>query len=354
MLVGFGALIVALFIFSQNGAYDLRVDGEIYAAQVESFASGNVFNASPDVMLRIFKPLYAFVGGMILHVGNPYAFILILNILFYIALAFLAFEFLQMLTFKEEYACIGALWIIAAYPMLKYGLAIDTDISGWFFSLLTLFVGLKALQKNSLKLLGTASVIAFLGGISKESGVIGLISLCLFVIWRSRYETVKDMTKKLGALILPAAVLYGILIVAIVGRAPTFIEWYRKNITEYGASYHSLFGLISVEISTFGILWIFAGITLYQIYKKRIRFAYKDLLVTNCIAAAIMLLWPIFISRIFFIEFIWMIPLALLGLEVLKAKFPHKFSLALFALLPIIFNVILFAISGGGSLFKLI
>lgn len=349
----FGAAIAVMAtVFCQNGLYDTRVDAGIYADQMRLFASDAPYAASHEALVRIYKPLYAVVGGWLLH-ADPYAFILVANILLYLGLVPLSFLLWRLLGFGRREAVVGTLWLAAAYPLMKYGLALGTDISGWSFSVLTLVLGLEGLKRGSLFWLCLASLAGFVGATAQEVGALGLITLALLAAWQSRRGGLAPAVKRLAALALPAAALYGLLIMAVASQASVFSR-YGLTAAGYGTGYHTLISWAVVEGSAFHILWVLAAAGIYMLIVRRRtagasdRPAIAGYLIAAAIATVPVLLWPIFVSRILFIQFLWVIPLALIGLEMA----PRRAIFALAAAAPIAVSLLLFLLSSGGSLWN--
>jgi hypothetical protein len=349
---------VMALVFSVNGFFDTRIDAPIYAAQITSFTQGAPFVGDVTIMQRLFKPFYAIVGGTILHTSHPYGLIFALNVIFYIVLVGAVYRIFRELEYSSSDSVVGAAWIATAYPLLKYGLALGTDISGWCLSAVTILVGLVAFRKDSRFLLCLASIIGFLGATAKETGVLGLIALCLLVVWRSRKKGTKAMITNILSVGLPALVLYGVLLATIAGHAPSFLDWFSANNAQYGgAPTHSLFTSLIVEGSTFGLYWLGVLYAIVRMIRSRRGMKNLDAVIAAFIATLPVLLWPVFISRIQFIQFIWVIPLALYAYTQIRDHISSKSSTyqrvarASLISIPIIVNILLFLVSSGGSLF---
>ena len=359
IILGLVALGVMTLVFSVNGVYDTRIDAPIYATQITSFAEGMPFVGDATVMLRLFKPLYAIIGGTIFHTTHPYGTILALNIVFYVLLIGVVYRIFRELEYGQMDATVGAVWIATAYPLLKYGLALGTDMSGWLLSALTILLGLVAFRKNSNFLLSLASIVGFLGATAKESGVLGLVALCLLVVWRFRRQGMKTLSIKILSVGLPAVVLYGVLLTTIAGHAPTFLDWFSANNNEYSGTHtYSIFKLLAVEASTFGLYWLGVLYAVILMIRARFTIKYLDVVIVSCIATATVLLWPLFISRILFVQFLWVMPLALYAFSHIKRRVtslsrPRQcLVVSILIIVPIIFNGALFVLSSGGSLFS--
>jgi hypothetical protein len=358
LILGVVCIGVMALVFSVNGFFDTRIDAPIYAAQITSFTQGAPFAGDAVILQRLFKPLYAIIGGTLFHTTHPYSLLFALNVFFYVLLVGAVFRIFRELSYSVSESVIGATWIATAYPLLKYGLALGTDISGWALSAVTLWIGLVALRKNSYFLLCIASVIGFVGATAKETGVLGLIALCILVVWRLRRKGFKNIIVYTLSAGLPALILYGVLLGIIAGHAPSFLDWFSANNAQYGdAPTHSFFTSMIVEGSTFGLYWL--GVLYTSIMMIRFRRTIKnfDVIVVTFVATLPVLFWPVFISRIQFIQFLWVIPLALHAYVLIRdyagAKTPRyrRTVSVLMVSVPIVVNILLFIISSGGSLF---
>ena len=334
----------ATLVFSVNGLYDMRVDGESYIALVNAFASGHPYAGSAGQLARVFKPLYGIIGGSILHTLHPAAVILVINMFMYALLAFSSYWFLKLSGFNKGPSFMGTVWIVASYPLLKYGLALGTDISGWALAATTLALGLLAIKKDSNLLLVWTSIIGFISATAKETGPLGLVAVGLLVLWQYRQAPWKKFLTRVAAIVLPSAILYGLLMALIAGNVPNIFGWLGSNNATYaGTNYHSFKTWIAIEASTFGLLWILAIAALRK---------WKSLsapIIASFIATLPVLIWPIFISRIVFIQFLWVTPLALLGYK--SFKIDSKWFTYSVLVLPVVLNVVLFLVSNGNSLF---
>ncbi len=360
LVLGAICLGVMALVFSVNGFYDTRIDAPIYAAQITSFADGTPFDGDAATIQRLFKPLYAIVGGTMLHTTHPYRLLFALNVAFYLILVGAVYRIFRELEYTVSNSIVGASWIATAYPLLKYGLALGTDISGWALSALTVWVGLIALRKHSHFLLCIASIIGFLGATAKETGVLGLIALCLLIVWRFRRKGAKVLVANVFSAGLPALILYGVLLIAIAGHAPTFLDWFSANNAQYGSDpTHSLVTSIIVEGSTFGLYWLGVLYAIVVMIRSRRGMNHFDVIVAAFIATLPVLFWPVFISRIQFIQFVWVVPLALYAYTHVRDRIGstsvvyQRITRVSIISIPIIVNILLFLASSGGSLFDM-
>jgi hypothetical protein len=352
ILLALISLSVFLFVTSVSGVIDLRVDGESYISQVEFFRGEG--SDAP----RLFKPLYGVLGALLSPVFSPAGAIVFLNLLFLCGLLGVTYFFLRELSFAEWEARVGALWVGTGYPLLKYGLAISTDMGGWFFAASTILLVLVALRTESTRLLFLASLVGFLGGITKETGVLGLIAGGFLILFSFRDKPLSRVVKQIFILALPALILEGALIACLTYLGlPTFLDWYESNTEGYGGAYYTLSYWLFTEGGAFNLLWLFAlcGVFFYLKHGFMRDRAVILKLVAIFLATLPILLWPIFISRILFIQFLFVVPLALLGLRFFSRVLPQPYRLlgtSILVALPIIGSTALFLLSEGGSLYQ--
>ncbi len=365
----FGAIVVATaFIFSMSGVFNDRIDTNLYVSQIESFrglfsdtpqvvtGTDNQFETLADEPWKTFKPLYMVLAALLTVFVHPYVAILSINLLLFVGLTFLTYAFLRELGFRTRFAGAGALWVVFSYPMLKYGLALGTDISGWFFSVATIVLMLRAVRTDDIRLVVLASLVGFLGSLGKETGAMGLIFAGFFLLWHFRVWKFSKLVKWLAALCIPAFALQGFLLIALAeSNAPTFVDWYVLNIQGLLEDFWKLAYLVGVAGSAFNVLLPLALIGfVIAIFRRDIfKRSWGKYYIPLFLAALPVLLWPIFISRVLFIQFIFFVPLALYAVDAISTRFGARFPALPYILLalPPAVSIALFGLSGNGSLF---
>jgi hypothetical protein len=118
---------------------------------------------------RILKPLPILIGAALSPIFGVENTLWVQNIVFYFLSVYLVFLLIFYFYKNEKQAFFGAVLYAGAYPVLAYGLASLTDMSGWFFYLLSIFLSLKFLQKISFKIAILIGFVAGLGMLFKES-----------------------------------------------------------------------------------------------------------------------------------------------------------------------------------------
>ncbi|MCF7815420.1 MAG: hypothetical protein K9M10_00575 [Candidatus Pacebacteria bacterium] len=355
------AVIVATLSFLVIGPFNMNIDGDIYVAQVEQFESGQVTNVPYNVAQRAFKPAVGVLGSLLVPFFTPTEAIQFLNLLILFALPFVAFKFFCECGFTEKEATWGAVWLMTGYPVLKYGLAISTDMGSWLFALASAYFVLKGLRTDSYRTILLASLLGFIGGTIKEPGVFGLFFGAIYIAFTYAQRPIQKTITLLSVLALPAFICETILFsVLIYAGFPTFLDWYSVvTVEKFAAEHYQLLQFAGVLASTFSILLVYALIGFISVLYRRVRL-YDT---THAFTAAVLLtslpilLWKIFISRVLFIQFIFFIPMALLGVRTLNEYVGSRKSVlklqTVLYVLPIICSVGLFLLAGRGSLFDL-
>lgn len=350
------ATLVSILSFTVSGPFNMRIDGEVYTAQVDQFEKGSLSTESHDVELRAFKPFPGIWGSIWVPLLTPEQSLQLLNLLFLFGLPFVAFRFLRELDFNEVQSFWGSLWITTGYPLLKYGLAISTDIGAWFFALASAYLGLKGIRTQSIRTIVLASLVGFIGGTIKEPGVFGLLLVGFFLCFTFRERPFRSTLLYILALGIPAILLEGILMITLLKAGlPTFLDWYGVVVdTEFKEKRYHLGNMIGVYGSAFNILLIYAVLGTFSIVRGSMTvWSQKQPIARTCAllcASLPVLLWTVFIGRVLYIQFLFFVPLALVGLGVLRRSGMYE---TLLYLLPIVCSVSLFLIAWNGSLFEM-
>lgn len=349
------SFVILLFLYSKVGFVDIRTDSHIYINQIKYF-DGN-FSGDEDTKLRSFKPFYGFVGSLITPLISEENAVALINLIFYFGITLLMFFLLKEFGFSDKYSMFGSMITSSAYPVLKYGLSILTDISGWFFAILGVFIFIKAIKKDSRSLFFLGSIIAFIGSMCKETGALGLIFVTSVLFLLFIKQKSGKFLKFWMLSVLPFVLLQGIFLFLSFrsgGGGVSFIEWFLFNKNGVGYDMWNLYYLFFTEASTFNFLWVYILVGLFYLLKTKNNFSYLEKVIGLSMVVSILpiFVWPVFMTRVLFVEYIITIPIAILGLRFLSEKFNlNKYSIMTLAFMPIIFSVGLFIFSGGGSLF---
>jgi hypothetical protein len=358
----FGALdaAVASITFLHTGLYNLRTDALIYVGQVEAYTSGQ-YDMSGSLAHYFFKPFYGIVGSWLAPVLNPFQAILVINLLFLCGLTAVSYFLYRELGFDKRLASVGVVWTIFSYTVFKYGLSISTDSSGWFFCASVMLVALRAVRVDSWRSMVLAGMLGFIGSISKETGVLGLIFSGTLILFQWSRWSARKIIGWLAALSVPFIVLEAVFLLLLrLAGAPSFVQWFGFN-SNYAPNNYKLIYFLGVQASTFHVMLLLALVGLWQAVRGgevRSR-SWLERRLLPFIAASPVFLWPIFLSRVLFIQFIYLVPLALGGAVWLDANWRDRKVLdvpvmgAVFTLPPIV-ALSAYLLSNNGSLFALL
>ena len=158
-------------------------------------------------------------------------------------------------------ALYGVILSSTAYPMLAYGLASLTDLSGWFFYLLSVFIALNFPKNPTLKTTLASGFAAGFGMLFKESTAAAPIFFVSFIFITTQLP-IKEKIKNIliyGLVFLIPSLISGIVIYKIF--SVSYLSWYEYAWSGAKSSGH--FYLISplrvmIEIGRVFLLgWIF-------------------------------------------------------------------------------------------------
>lgn len=343
-------MLAAAFVFGVKW-----VDTSDYIGQIENYRHFTFSSASAWTEFRDFKPLYGALG-MALPFLSPVAVILGANALFFIGLSILLFFFFEELGFGREQSLLGTAWIIAGYCGVNFGFSGGTDVSGWFFCLASAVAVLRAMRLRHDRYLVLASLLGFLGATAKETGVLGLLFGGVYLLLHLRQWGGYETFKKLMLLSVPFLVLE----VALLGfftlsGVPTIFQWVTTNNGLY-ENMHTLKFFLGAEFATFNALWLFIAAGLWALIFKEITLPKERWfqLIALFVAALPVIEWPFFTDRILYVEFVILVPLALLGVEYLE-RFPQRAwaRWGLYAL-PVLGGLFFLIIGGHDGLYALL
>lgn len=357
----FFTFVSVIITFLTTGVFNDKIDTQDYVEQIQQFEDGTFFNPGTAILNRVFKPFYGFVGAIFTGLGSSYySAILIINIVFLLGLIACTYHFIRLLGYKKHLAIVGAAWVAFGYPVLKYGIALGTDISGWFFALLSIILILKFNNNENYKLLLVASFVGFVGGLAKETAVLGLIFGGLYILMQFKKWPVGKIFKSLLSLAAPVLVL-GLYYLHFLQQKgfPGFFDWYQTNLKDYAESHYKLFYFVGTEASAFNVILLLsvAGLIIAFLNRDIFKQKWASIHVSLFIATLPVLLWPIFITRIIYIQFLFMIPLAIYAVSKIENETKNNtlrgLRYLLYALPPIA-SIILFLVSRDQSLFALL
>jgi 4-amino-4-deoxy-L-arabinose transferase-like glycosyltransferase len=350
------AFLVMLFDFAFLGLYQDKNDTEGYVDTILHFDGRTPAMEGERLTLfyiRLLKPLYGIICSIFVPLLTPYNALLLLNMAFYFGTIVLLFFLLKRIfKFRSGLAALGTVWFACSYPVLKYGFSLMTDMSGYFFIVLVVTLGFKALESKKLLWFLLCGVCAGIGSLAKETSALGL----LFVVGAVLLQW-KDFgwKKAIGicALISATFLIIFVPVQVFIMKYVNFNYLDFWEFAQYEENFRSLKYLIGIQGASFHVLWIFACYGLYTWYKEKQPRSWLALWLVGLPSA----LWTIYLVRYFFVQYIAVIPFGLLGLLYLEKTFLAKRGrFARYALMwaPPVLNMLLFLPVKGGSYWSLL
>jgi hypothetical protein len=313
-------LLISLVFASLNAALLLiffiprihHADTREYVATIQYIAGSPEGELFPH---RILKPLPLMIGSLFTPIMSPQNALIFQNLIFYFLSAWLIFVLIFRLYKNEKQAFYGTILYVTAYPMLAYGLAALTDISGWFFYLLSAIIALNIFNKPQLKTAFWAGFAAGAGMLFKENTAAAPIffaSLLFIAVNLPFKEKLKYILIYGTAFIFPV-LISGIVIYRIYSYS--YLDWY-KAIWEHsttGLYAYSPFRILIEGGRVLLIGWIFVLIgALKEFFLKNIERI--KVLISFIPPSLSFFLWAFPHNRIIYIAFPLLVILGSLGL----------------------------------------
>lgn len=177
--------ILAINFFLQSYTTPFASDSEQY------LATANYFRGLDSVIYpqRLLKPLVPAAAAVFSYIFGLGPAFLLINSVLYFFIGFIIFKIIKLLFNDDKQALIGALLYLAAYPMLEYGIVYMTDLAGWFFFAVSVYLTLLFLKKPSYNLAIFNGLLSAAGFLAKESGGMGILFffICLFLVYKDSF-----------------------------------------------------------------------------------------------------------------------------------------------------------------------
>jgi len=346
--------------FSVMGLFQTNGDTPDYLDTITYFSGkGEYFllDGINVLYIRLLKPFYGVMGSFLMNIMTPQEALLSMNLFFYFGTVILLFLILSIhLKFRSALAALGSMWFSAGYPILKNGFSLLTDESGYFFIALTIFLAFFGFRQEKIKWFIAAGIAAGLGGLSKETGMLGL----LFVVFYCLLDYKKLGIKKTFQIYFLTFIAFGLTLLPITWLIMervnfTYLDYYNLIVRNQHAS-QTLKYFIGIQLGAFNLLWPLTLVGIYKILTDKKQYPLLALL-------SIGLPCPFWVSyevRYFFVQFPGMIAFSLFGLEFINEKmlkkigFAGKVTLYLLSAAPIVASLMAFYMIRGSSFWKLI
>jgi len=169
-----------------------------------------------DFQSRISKPLSLILPGLLektTGVHPLYGFIF-QNLMCFFACGFLIYKIMLMIYKSEKIAFSSMLAYSTCQVFAIFSLFVLTDITGWFFGILSIYLTLNYIikEENNNKLI-LSGFISGIGVFAKESAITGIIFLCIVILFSKNdiKGKIKRWTLSLIGFILPFLAIFIII-----------------------------------------------------------------------------------------------------------------------------------------------
>lgn len=233
------------------------------------------------ILYRILKPAPLLIGAALTPILDAKNTLVFQNLVFYFLSVWLIFLLVHRIYQNEKQAFYGTVLYTTAYPMLAYGLAPLTDLSGWFFYIFIIWLSLDFLNNLNIKKVFSIGLIAGLGMLFKENlgaAPIFFAGFIFLMVPISLKEKIKYISIFGIAFILPPLVS-GIILYKLYSYS--LIDWYLEAWCASGNGFFAYTPLrIFIEIGrVFALGWFFIILGIlkefYQKNTQRIKFLFS-------------------------------------------------------------------------------
>jgi len=164
--------------------------GQIYSdsasyINIAFFFEGKISRAElGNAYFRLLRPVVPFVASLLNHLIGIESSFALFNVMLWLASSLLLFQLTELLTERTDAAFVASSFFTASIPILLYGGAVLTDMSGYFFVLFGTYLILKfdLGRATYVKVILSALIIA-LGVLSREFAASVIVTLVIWVLF---------------------------------------------------------------------------------------------------------------------------------------------------------------------------
>ena len=276
-----------------------------------------------DFQSRLTKPLALILPGLtefLFKVSPAYIFFLQNIVLFYLC-GFFIYKINKIIFKDEKIAFIGMLVYVTCQPFAIFSLFVMTDVCGWFFGILSIYLTLSVIQnrffeeKKSLFIIGLMTGLGFL---FKESSIIGLIFAFSYVIVNKTINKIRFRQIMY--------IMLGFIIPVLISFLLIENFFHDSVIKRIIYSHHSVandeykFSNVKQIYRIVDEYWFLFLIGIVSFVKnfKNINPVYKTFLLALLISFVLMPIWPYFNDRILFMTGPFILMFIISGVTKLK------------------------------------
>lgn len=276
-----------------------------------------------DFHNRLTKPLALILPGVMeLFTGlHPQYTFLFQNVLCFYLSGILMYKILEMVFRDGRKAYLGMLVYCMCQPFAIFSLFVLTDVIGWFFGILGIYLALKHLRT------GVNPAIAFILGIflgigflAKESAVIGLIFIASYLLLGHhsiREKAVLNMASILGFFI-PIVISHFVIAYyfddSIIKTIAHAHDSTRTDVFTF-ENIKQLYRVMDVYWFLFAVGFI---VSIRALRKGEANIMDKGVMLAAVLSFTLINIWPYFLDRILFIMAPFLVIIIIHGIDYFK------------------------------------
>lgn len=260
-----------------------------------------------DGTCQFVKPLSLIFPGlfeMVTSFPAKYGFT-IQNILYYFSASLLAYKIALILFKNHQRALIASIAYSSASPIIVHSLGYQTDMPGWFFGILGIYLVLKNINFTHASKWMYIGIIMGLGFLHKESAIVGPVFLGVFVLLCKLKFSAKAKIITVGALgFLIPVLISGIIVYKLFGY--TSIDWLINNHQSTGGELYDLRVYFIQAFRTLDMYWylfLIGCAVIIKAYKKNeITLQVRNYLAATGVTVLLWPIWPYPAERMFYLS----------------------------------------------------
>lgn len=250
---------------------------------------------------RLLKPLVPFLASLSSYIFNFKPAFLFVNSIFYLLIGFVIYKIIKLMFSNDRQALIGSLLFLSSYPMLEYGIAYMTDLAGWFFFALCVYLTLLFLKQPSYRWITWGALVSSFGFLTKEYAAAGCLffAICLFFINKGSFL---NKIKYLAVYLIIFLIPFGAWQLFVFFKFNySYLNWWVNNHGTNNFGYERDFIKLVIKslAATFLLGWAFVLAGIVKI--KKVSPDNRKILMALILPSFSFLLWPAASSRLFFV-----------------------------------------------------
>lgn len=274
-------------------------DSPSYIAAAHFFQGRNI--SGEAAQFRLLRPVVPLLASIINYVVDIRTSFALVNLVFWCAASILMFYFTRMLTKDTDASILSSALFTTGIPLLLFGDAVLTDMAGYFFVLLGIYIIIRwDLPHATFRRVCIAALIVAIGILSREIVVSVLIFALMWTILSKG-----SLSRTVLFLVVPV----GVSLLWSFAVAVSYITWYSQGGLAFAAAHqqmgllqrgYRLLGSIEYAFGRYPEIIVLAALGFLRIRTKDYLKVHISILVG---ALAVILAWPIVDTRFTFILF---------------------------------------------------